>query len=140
MPTDWSPDGKVILFFTSQGTKTGLDVFGLPVAGDRKPFVIAQTSFADFGGQFSQSCLGLLSFGDVMQKGAEHVLLAQTDQRRVDVLGAVAAAGEPLSDLRLGQLAPGKKFDAGRCVAVRCNGWLCGLSWHLGDPCAEPIA
>ena len=38
--------------------------------------------------------------------------LDQARDRRVDVVGLVVAAGEPLADLRLGQLAPAEHLEA----------------------------
>ena len=43
-PTDWSIDGRVLLF-TTRHAKTGLDVWALPLAGDRKPWPLLQTPF-----------------------------------------------------------------------------------------------
>jgi len=49
--TDWSPDGRVILYRTVS-PKTGNDLFALAV-GDRKPMPIAQTDSDERDGQFS---------------------------------------------------------------------------------------
>ncbi len=51
-PLDWSRDGRVLLFST-QDPKTGSDLWALPLAGERKPFPVVQTSFEDMQGQFS---------------------------------------------------------------------------------------
>jgi serine/threonine protein kinase len=51
-PNSWSPDGKFILYMTS-GPKTGLDLFVLPLFGDRKPFPFLKTPFLERNGQFS---------------------------------------------------------------------------------------
>jgi Tol biopolymer transport system component len=51
-PTDWSPDGRFVLYRTT-GTKTGQDLWALPLEGDRKPFPIVQTTFDERDGQFS---------------------------------------------------------------------------------------
>lgn len=74
---DWSRDGRFILYQVSAGPKTGWDLWALPLTGDRKlppsgagltipnpgeprrslgvggPFPVVQTSFDEFGGQFS---------------------------------------------------------------------------------------
>ena len=38
---------------TIQSPKTGLDLWALPLAGDRKPFPVLQTPFDETSGQFS---------------------------------------------------------------------------------------
>ena len=43
-PTDWSNDGRALLF-TTRHAKTGLDVWAMPLAGDRKPWPLLQTPF-----------------------------------------------------------------------------------------------
>ncbi|MFI5381840.1 MAG: protein kinase, partial [Tepidisphaerales bacterium] len=51
--SDWSPDGKYVLF-SSQSPTTARDVWALPVAGaDRKPFPVAQTAAEETEGRFS---------------------------------------------------------------------------------------
>ena len=51
--SDWSPDGKYILF-SSQSPTTARDVWALPVDGpDRKPFPVAQTAAEETNGKFS---------------------------------------------------------------------------------------
>ena len=49
---DWSPDGRFILYQVQDPT-TQNDVWVLPLTGDRKPFVVAQTQFAETGARFS---------------------------------------------------------------------------------------
>ena len=49
---DWSKDGKYILY-REQNPKTGRDLMMLPVEGDRKPIVIANTPFSENTGTFS---------------------------------------------------------------------------------------
>ena len=51
--TDCSGDGRYLLF-TTEGSKRSLDIWALPLAGDRKPFPVVQSpDFAEMGGQFS---------------------------------------------------------------------------------------
>jgi Tol biopolymer transport system component len=50
---DWSQDGRFILY-SSLSPKTARDLWALPLAGDRKPFVVVQTRFEEVGGQFSR--------------------------------------------------------------------------------------
>ncbi|MBI3262133.1 MAG: protein kinase [Acidobacteria bacterium] len=52
VPADWSPDGRFLLFGTLDPT-TNLDVWAVPLDGDRKPFPIAKTTFEERDGQFS---------------------------------------------------------------------------------------
>ena len=51
-PKSWSPDGRYILY-TQIDPKTGADVLALPVAGNRRALVVAQTPANEDGGQFS---------------------------------------------------------------------------------------
>ena len=66
-PLAWSPDGRFLLYVT-QDTKTGMDIWALPMANEpstgpaavgrteeRKPFPIAQTPFDEAAAQFSPS-------------------------------------------------------------------------------------
>jgi Tol biopolymer transport system component len=50
--TDWSPDGRLLLF-SSRDPKKGTDIWALPLDGDGKPFPVVQTDFDEQGGQFS---------------------------------------------------------------------------------------
>jgi serine/threonine protein kinase/Tol biopolymer transport system component len=49
---DWSRDGRHVLFVVDD-PKTARDLWALPLAGDRKPFPVVQSSFDEIGGQFS---------------------------------------------------------------------------------------
>jgi eukaryotic-like serine/threonine-protein kinase len=49
---DWSPDGRFILY-RNQNAKTGMDLWALPLEGDRKPFAVAQTGFVEDNAHFS---------------------------------------------------------------------------------------
>jgi eukaryotic-like serine/threonine-protein kinase len=51
-PTDWSRDGKFILY-RSPAPATGFDIWALPLFGDRKPFPVVQTQFDERDAQFS---------------------------------------------------------------------------------------
>ncbi len=52
LPDDWSGDGRFILY-RSQDAKTGLDLWVLPLEGDRKPQAFLQTPFNELQGRFS---------------------------------------------------------------------------------------
>ena len=49
---DWSRDGRLLLF-TQFGTKTGADLWVLPMSEGDKPFPVLQTDFVETRGQFS---------------------------------------------------------------------------------------
>jgi Tol biopolymer transport system component len=49
---DWSPDGRFLLY-QNLDPKTGLDVWALPMEGDRKPFPVVRTNFDEDLAQFS---------------------------------------------------------------------------------------
>jgi serine/threonine protein kinase/Tol biopolymer transport system component len=50
-PQDWSADGRYILYGVT--APTGFDLRALPLAGDRTPFDVARTPYAEFNGRFS---------------------------------------------------------------------------------------
>jgi Tol biopolymer transport system component len=52
IPTDWSLDGRFLLYQTAD-PKTGWDLVALPMMGDRKPIVVVSTPFDERQGQFS---------------------------------------------------------------------------------------
>ncbi len=51
--TDWSSDGRYVLFETRGDPKTQSDVWALPLSGDRKPIPVLQTPFREVGAVFS---------------------------------------------------------------------------------------
>jgi dipeptidyl aminopeptidase/acylaminoacyl peptidase len=51
-PVSWSPDGRFILY-DSFGSPTGLDLWVLPLSGDRTPVPFLNTKFNEAAGQFS---------------------------------------------------------------------------------------
>ena len=52
LPMDCSSDGRFLLYAT-QVPMTGVDLWALPLAGERKPFPVVQTPFDEMAGQFS---------------------------------------------------------------------------------------
>jgi Tol biopolymer transport system component len=52
VPKSWSPDGQFMLY-AQINEGTGADLLAIPVHGDRKPFVVAQTPATEDQGQFS---------------------------------------------------------------------------------------
>ncbi|MCI0615267.1 protein kinase [bacterium] len=51
-PCDWSSDGRFIIY-TEEDSKTGFDLWILPLTGDRKPFPFRRTPFNEQTAQFS---------------------------------------------------------------------------------------
>ena len=49
---DWSADGRFLLYAVQSAT-TAVDLWALPLFGDRKPMLVAQTPANDLRGQFS---------------------------------------------------------------------------------------
>ena len=52
IPSDWSADGAWVAYSAST-TKTGFDVWALPITGDRKPVLVAQSPFNEMQGVIS---------------------------------------------------------------------------------------
>jgi serine/threonine protein kinase/Tol biopolymer transport system component len=53
MPSDWSPDGRVLLYTSYFVAETANDIWALPLSGERKPFPVVQTPFDEMLPQFS---------------------------------------------------------------------------------------
>ena len=51
-PTDWSPDGRFVLYRTTD-PETGYDLWALPLDSKTQPFPLAQTNAEERDGQFS---------------------------------------------------------------------------------------
>ena len=51
--SDWSADGRHILYTSRGDGDTGWDIWGMLVDGDRKPFPIVKTTFAELWATFS---------------------------------------------------------------------------------------
>jgi Tol biopolymer transport system component len=52
LPTDWSQDGRLAIFYNT-ATKTGNDIWVLPLTGDRKPRPFLETEFSELQGRMS---------------------------------------------------------------------------------------
>jgi serine/threonine protein kinase len=52
IPTDWSPDGRFILY-QSRSPERVWDIRVLPLQGERKPFIFLKTDFNELRGRFS---------------------------------------------------------------------------------------
>ena len=53
MPTDWSADGRFVLYTFAGSFPATSDIWALPLFGDRKPLPVAQTEFSESQGTFS---------------------------------------------------------------------------------------
>ena len=51
-PSDWSPDGKLIVFATDP-TGARSDIFALAIEGGDEPFAVVATSFSEYDGRIS---------------------------------------------------------------------------------------
>ena len=56
-PTDWSRDGRTMLYWNTD-PKTGGDLWTLPASGDHKPAPLLRTPYSEFGGRFSPEAGG----------------------------------------------------------------------------------
>ncbi len=52
-PSDWSADGRYVLYTFSGTFPATSDIWALPLFGERKPFPVAQTEFSESLGTFS---------------------------------------------------------------------------------------
>ena len=52
-PTDWSPNGRFLLYEQSEGTAEAGDLWAMPMEGDRKPFPLTRTRSDERDGRFS---------------------------------------------------------------------------------------
>ena len=51
-PTDWSADGRFLLYY-ARSERTRIDIWALPLFGDRKPYPVLNTEFDEHQGQLS---------------------------------------------------------------------------------------
>jgi serine/threonine protein kinase/Tol biopolymer transport system component len=51
--SSWSPDGRFLLYNTTNTPKTGYDLWVLPLQGDRKPVLLLGDTFNEWAGTFS---------------------------------------------------------------------------------------
>ena len=52
-PTDWSADARFVLYTFNGNFPQTLDIWALPLSGDRKPFPVIHTEFSESQGTFS---------------------------------------------------------------------------------------
>ncbi len=51
-PTDWSMDGRYVVYFMNDSTNTG-NVWALPLFGDQKPFPVVSSGYSEYNGLIS---------------------------------------------------------------------------------------
>ena len=78
MPQSWSPDGRYIVYAVND-PKTKLDLWVLPLFGDRKPFPFARTEFNEIQGQISPNGRWMAYASD--ESGAPEVYVRSFGER-----------------------------------------------------------
>jgi Tol biopolymer transport system component len=73
IPTDWSSDGRYILFETRGNPKTQSDVWALPLSGDLKPIPVLQTPFRELEAVFSPDGRWIAYTSDESGRGEVYV-------------------------------------------------------------------
>jgi dipeptidyl aminopeptidase/acylaminoacyl peptidase len=113
-PTSWSRDGKFILYSRgdSYGSLTQVDIWVLPLAGDRKPRLFVKTPVAAYDGQFSPDDRWMAYTSK--ESGREEVYVVPFDATKIlnTGPGSVTSPGAKI------QISPG----GGRCPRWRRDG------------------
>jgi serine/threonine protein kinase/Tol biopolymer transport system component len=89
-PNSWSPDGRFLLY-QAPDPKTQLDLWVLPLTGDRQPFPFLQTEFREERGQFSPDGRWIV-YTSTESRGAEVYVAAfpgPGGKQRVSTAGGV---------------------------------------------------
>ena len=111
-PTDWSANGRFVLFDTLD-PKRGFDVWALPMERERTPFEVVQTEFNEGLAQFSPDTTWIAYQSD--KTGRFEIYLrpfrGPGDDVRVSVDGGTQARWNP-SGKELFYLAPGNRLTA----------------------------
>ena len=130
LPLDWSHDGRFLLY-VEIAPKTGYDLWALPVVGERKPVLVANTPYQERNGQFSSDGRWVAYQSNESGRFEVYVqpFLGSGDKQRISIAGGEQprwrADGKELfflaPDSKLMAVtvqALGGKLDAGSPVAL----------------------
>jgi Tol biopolymer transport system component len=92
-PRDWSMDGRFIVY-QPQGTKTGFDVWALPLEGERKPFPVLQTPFFDGSPRLSPDGRWLAYYSTESGRGEVYVTTFPTPGAKWQI--STSGGGQPV--------------------------------------------
>ncbi len=117
-PTNWSPDGKFILY-TQLDPNTRMDIWVLPLEGDRKPYVFFQSPANDTMAVFSPD--GHWVAYESGEAGATDVYVQ-----------SFPASGSKAAVSNKGGRAPAWRGDGRELFYVTPSGMLMGVEMKLG--------
>ncbi len=90
-PSDWSPNGRFILYIAGGAAIARSDLLVLPLFGDKKPFPFLETSFTETRGRFSPDGRWIAYASD--ESGQFEIYVARFpepgERRRVSTAGGV---------------------------------------------------
>ena len=89
--TDWSSDGRFLLYHTENAPKTGYDVWILPLQGDRKPVLLLGDTFNEWAAVFSPGMRWIAYASTETKPGAAEVFVRPF---RVSEQSGMPALGE----------------------------------------------
>ncbi len=112
-PSDWSADGRFIAY-TNADLQTNLDVWALPLVGERWPIEIARSEFAEAEGRFSPDTRWIAYSSD--DSGESEVYVQ-----------AFPARGERWRVSDAGGSAPKWRQDGKELFYLRSDGMLMGV-------------
>jgi Tol biopolymer transport system component len=149
VPSDWSSDGRVLLYFVLD-PKTNADVMGLPLQGGGAPFEVVRTNFNESGAQFSPDAKWIAYRSDKSGRSEVYVQpfpLGQGIERMISSGGGAqprwrpdgkelfyVALDEQLMAASITPAADGRSVTSGIPVALfrtRVGGAVQGAAEHL---------
>jgi eukaryotic-like serine/threonine-protein kinase len=90
-PSDWSPNGRFILYIAGGAAIARSDLLVLPLVGDKKPFPFLETSFIETRGRFSPDGRWIAYASD--ESGQLEIYVARFpepgERRRISTAGGV---------------------------------------------------